>query len=73
MELQQMDHGLTETSPYGIEYSASHAGDFLNDVRPVHVVPPLPIRDAAQQIGLAFRPLQDIVFVKIIGHRRMLP
>jgi hypothetical protein len=55
-----------------IELGYSHVRDLLDNVIPVHAIDPLAARDAAQQIGLGFRPSQDIGFVETVWRGLML-
>jgi hypothetical protein len=55
-------------TPHRIQLGHSHVLDFLNDVRPIDIIHPLPAREPAQRIGLMSGPSENVLFVARVGH-----
>ena len=68
VDFQQVENSLAQETVDGVELRNSHVRNFLDNVLPIHTVDPLPARDTAQQVGLMFRPAQDIAVIEFGCH-----
>jgi hypothetical protein len=65
-KFQEMYQDLTQMGFSRPELQNPHVLDLFDEMFPVDVVDPLSAREAAQQIGLLFRPSESIAVMEII-------